>query len=381
MRGYIVLAASVVMQLCLGSVYAWSEFVPALAQNYSLSQTQTQLVFGFNIAIFTISMIFAGRLQDKYGPKPVALIGGALFGIGYFIASASGGSFALIFTGIGVVAGIGVGFGYVCPIATCVKWFPQRKGLVSGLAVAGFGAGAVVLSSIAGKLFASGKDVLDIFRFIALLYGSAIIIASILLAEPKNFTHPTGSQHLETTNIFNNKAFWRLVVGIWAGTFAGLLVIGNLKPIGLASNVSDFYATAAISSFAIGNAAGRITWGVLIDRFGSITIPTSLILLAIAVSALLLSSINGIAFVILAAFIGFGFGACFVVYMAQTANEYGPARVASIYPLIFLAYGLSGIIGPAVGGILFDLTGTYAAAIIAAVIVAIAGAAAQKALK
>ena len=374
MLGYVVLVASVIIQICLGGIYAWSEFVPALTTDYHLSQAQAQLVFGVNIAVFTFSMIFAGRLQDKYGPRPVAAIGGILFSIGYIIASLSEGHFLPIFLGIAVIAGAGIGFTYVCPIATCIKWFPNRKGLVSGLAVAGFGGGAVLLSALAGIMFSTGKDVLEVFRFIGCVYGAAIIICAFILTNPKGFAKCEPKHLLPFSTILNDKAFWRLTVGMFTGTFAGLLVIGNLKPIGLASGVSDIAATAAISSFAIGNAMGRISWGAITDRFCWRAIPVSLSFLALTVAALLFNFHIGWIFILISALVGFGFGACFVVYMSQTVNIYGAERLGSVYPLIFFAYGISGILGPTAGGWLYDISATFSVAIITAAAVAAIGA-------
>jgi len=364
LRGYVVVVASVVMQICLGSVYAWSAFVPSLTASYGLSQAQSQVIFGCTIAMFTLSMVFAGRLQGRYGPRPVALAGGVLFGTGYLIASYSGGEFMLLLLGVGGIAGAGIGFGYVCPLATCVRWFPHKKGLVSGIAVAGFGGGAILLSAIATRLFAENKSVLEIFRIVGLYYGTAIIGASLLLANPRHTIPQPSEQPVISPRISSDRRFWRLVVGIWAGTFGGLLVIGNLQPIGLNANVPHVFAATAIGSFAIGNSLGRLGWGALSDRFGDRTIPASLLFLGVAISLLLLPSPIPWLFVVVSLFTGFGFGACFVVYLTQTASDFGPGKLARIYPFIFLAYGFSGIIGPTIGGWLYDVTGNYTTAIL-----------------
>jgi MFS transporter, OFA family, oxalate/formate antiporter len=374
MKGYFILAASLVIQLCLGSIYAWSTFVPALVTSYGLTQAQSQVLFGVTIAVFTISMIFAGRLQDRFGPAPVAFTGGVLFGTGYLLASFSGGTFILLMLSIGIVTGMGMGFGYVCPVATCIKWFPKQKGFVGGLAVAGFGGGAVLVSLISNYFFAQGKDILVIFRLIGIWYGGIILIASLLLSNPEHSNLPVSPKMNTNKSILSGKTFWRLVIGMLSGTFGGLLVIGNLKPIGLSSNVGAVFATVAISTFAIGNVLGRLCWGIFTDKIGARAIPASLVFLAISVAALLFDYGSGLLFVIVAGLTGFGFGACFVVYMAQTANEYGPAEMGNVYPLVFLAYGVSGIAGPTVGGWLYDLSGTYSTAIMIAAGVSVSGA-------
>jgi OFA family oxalate/formate antiporter-like MFS transporter len=149
---------------------------------------------------------------------------------------------------------------------------------------------------------------------------------------------------------------------MFCGTFAGMLVIGNLKPMALAVGIPDLMATAAISVFAIGNAAGRITWGWACDRTDERMIPVKLA--ALAVPLVLLAWVHSAALFVAVSFaIGFGFGACFVVYAAQVASRYGLARVGGVYPLVFLSYGLAGIVGPPLGGWLYDSTSSYTPAI------------------
>lgn len=377
MRGYVVLAASIVIQVCLGSVYAWSVFVPSLTETYGLTQAQSQIIFGTSIAVFTLSMVVAGKLQNRLGPAPVAFTGGVLFGAGYLFSSFSEGTFVPLLLGIGVVAGAGIGFGYVCPIATCIQWFPKKKGLVGGIAVAGFGGGAVLLSSLADRLLAQGSTVLEVFQFVGIWYGVAIIASSLLLSTPhKKVTHISGQDRI-LRHVFSDGRFWRLVTGIWAGTFGGLLVIGNLQPIGLASNVSSAMAATAIGSFAIGNSIGRLGWGVLADKIGERTIPASLLSLGAAIAMLALPFTVEWLFVVVSFLAGFGFGACFVVYMAQTANDFGAENMAAVYPFIFLAYGFSGIVGPTVGGWLYDISGSYFAAILVGAGVVLLGAITQ----
>ena len=129
---YLTLLASVLIQLCLGGIYAWSEFVPGLNASYGVGVAQTQLVFGVSIAAFTGAMVWAARLVERRGPGFVATVGGVLFGLGYLTASFSGGTFFVLLLGIGVLAGIGTGFGYACPLPTCMRWFPDHRGLVTG---------------------------------------------------------------------------------------------------------------------------------------------------------------------------------------------------------------------------------------------------------
>jgi OFA family oxalate/formate antiporter-like MFS transporter len=360
----------VLIHVCIGGLYAWSEFVPALINGYALSTAQTQLVFGCLIMVFTLSMIVAGRLMGRLGPRSIAAIGGILFGGGYFVASRSSGDFGLLLFGISGLAGIGTGFCYVCPIALCAKWFPQHKGFATGLAVAGFGGGAVLLAQLAKWMLAGGLDVLDVFGRVGLLYGGIILLAALPLRFPDSTDGNSAS--IEFAIMARDRYFWGLFSGIFAGTFAGLLVIGNLKPMLLSKGIDPTVATVAISAFAVGNTAGRIVWGWVADRIETLAIPLSLALLSILLGlAIFLQSSTGA--IGLSVFMGMGFGACFVVYAARVSSHYGASHIASIYPLVFLGYGLSGLLGPWAGGWIYDSTGSYQGGLVVGVIVVIFG--------
>lgn len=151
MKRYLQIVASFLTMLCIGGVYAWSIFVPPLINEHSLLTAQTQLVFGFTIAVFAVVMIFAGLIEKKRGPRRTALIGAVLYTAGYIVASFSGGGFGLLLIGIGILSGAGIAFGYVTSLATPIKWFPGYKGLITGISVAGFGGGAILLAWLTGK--------------------------------------------------------------------------------------------------------------------------------------------------------------------------------------------------------------------------------------
>jgi OFA family oxalate/formate antiporter-like MFS transporter len=359
---YIILVASVVIQICLGGIYAWSELVPALEETVGLSIAQTQVIFGCLIGTFTISMVLAGKLLHRFGPRVLASVAGLLFATGYLIASYSGGSFLLMLLGISLLVGIGTGTGYVCPLTTCMKWFPNHRGLVTGISMAGFGGGAVLLSALADHLLSGGTHVLTVFRWIGLAYGVALITAAIFLKLP-SFTLAVRIRPAPPLRLLIRDPFFlTLILGMFCGTFAGMLVIGNLKPMGLSQGIVDLSATIAISVFALGNAAGRITWGWISDHTDERMIPVKLTALVLPI-ALLPWADSGAAFIFISFAIGFGFGACFVVYAARVASRYGPARVGGVYPLVFLAYGLAGIVGPPLGGWVYDTTSSYRPAI------------------
>ena len=362
---YLILTASVIVQICLGGLYAWSTFVPDLTHDYDLTTAQTQIIFGALICVFTCTMVFSGRILQVRGPRMLLLLSGALFAAGYGIAAFSGGAFWGLFLGIGGIVGIATGLGYVCPLSVCMRWFPDHKGLVTGIAVAGFGGGAVLLTAVAEPLLENGVDVLRIFGGIGLVYGATVMVAGMFISFPpgermRSHAPPIASHAAKP--LARDPYFWALVSAMFCGTFAGLLVIGNLMPIALDAGISPLLAAVSISAFAVGNATGRIVWGRLADQIQVRAVPASLILLAVALAGLWLAASSAVLFIAVSLLIGFGFGACFVIHAALVATRYGVDRVATVYPLIFLAYGIAGITGPAIGGGLYDWTGSYAPA-------------------
>ena len=153
---WMVVVGALVIQLCLGAIYAWSVFTPKLKAavadgGFGFTATQTQVVFSVGLATFAVVMVLAGRWQAKIGPRLVALTGGILLGIGYILAKFLGGAFIGQVICIGLIGGAGIGLAYVCPIAVGMKWFPDKKGMISGLAVAGFGFGALLWVKLAGQ--------------------------------------------------------------------------------------------------------------------------------------------------------------------------------------------------------------------------------------
>lgn len=375
MKKYAILLAAILIQLCLGGIYAWSSLVPWLTNDLGLTVTETQFIFGLTIAIFTISMTFAGRMQSRYGPRLVGTISGILCGAGYLLAAYFRGRYLGLLLGISLVSGTGIGFGYICPLATSIKWFPQHKGLVTGLAVAGFGGGGVMLSSLATVYLERGTDVLTLFRAIGIIYGLLIIGSSQMLTLPpaSGGKKPNSRPSQQLSEILRQPLFWIMATGMFSGTFAGLLIIGNLGSIGVSLGTSLAQAGMAVSVFAVGNAMGRISWGIVYDRWGYPALSWCLFLLCGAILLLIPSSNLGALFIFAAWLVGFGFGGCFVLFAAHVGTSYGAVEIASIYPFIFLFYGLAGIMGPPVGGWLFEITGNYYVSVIVAAVVAFLG--------
>ena len=353
---WVVLAAGVLIQTVLGGIYAWSTFAPYLGKSYGLNKGQCGFIFGLTIAVFSLAMIPAGRLLAKKGPRLTASIGAILFMSGYLIASTSQGSYTMLLLSLGVAAGAGIGFGYVCPLSVGMKWFPEKKGLVTGVAVAGFGGGAVALSSVAGHYLQSGMDVLTFFRYFGLVSGGILLAASMLLVDPEE-TRAGAAKEKNYAAVFT-APFIILTLGMFAGTFAGLLIIGNLSPIMLKLGLTKSEAIFAISLFAVGNAIGRVSWGYAFDYLGYKSIPAYLLAYALF-SIMLLLPLGNKLVLLTVALLGFGFGANFVLYASTVTRQFGIESFPNLYPICFLSYGLAGITGPGVGGRIADYTGSY----------------------
>ncbi|MFQ5831360.1 MAG: OFA family MFS transporter [Candidatus Thorarchaeota archaeon] len=395
----LVIIGAIVVQLCLGSIYAWSFFQTALRGGvYTWSAFFTQLPFAAGLASFALFMIFAGRWQDRVGPRRVATIGGVLLGLGYILAYlvdfvAFGdeliGTLWLVIT-YGIIGGAGIGFAYVCPIAALVKWFPDKKGAITGIAVAGFGAGALVFGYVEQFLLGmfNVPTLLQIgtpFLVLGVTYLILVVLGSQVLTNPPEGWVPAGYVPPVTTadgkgvdilpgQMIRTSSFWLLwLMFVFAAT-AGLMTLGNVKSAAL---IIDPLADAVIivGVMSILNAAGRIVWGATSDKLGrENTMALMFIVLALAMFTFAWMStitISWLAVMGIASLIGFCFGGNFALFPSATADFFGSKNVGKNYGVMFTAYGIAGITGAFVAGPIVDATGSYFMAFIVTGVLAI----------
>lgn len=390
---WLVVVGGILIQLCLGAIYAWKAFTGKLTgEAYGFSKLQSQMPFFLGLATFAVVMAFvAGRWQKKVGPRTVALTGGLVLGLGYIVAGLSGTNFWGILIGVGLLGGAGIGLGYVCPIAALAKWFPDKKGLIMGLAVAGFGFGALIWVKLTQGfafgpvdltpgwtgLYGAGWTANHVFILYGILFAVLVGLGSLVMVnppdgwKPQGWTPPppkagvaTGSHDLTEGQMAKTYQFWVLFLTFAAGATAGLMVIGviglfgkdSLTASGIALQKADVIAGTAMGLFfALMNGIGRIAWGSISEKTGR----KNAIIIMSAVQGLMMIAFYFIAgrewgMYIGAAVIGFNFGGNFALFPAATADYFGDKNVGTNYPWVFMAYGVGGTVGPLLGGYMGD---------------------------
>lgn len=357
-KKWLVMVGVILVQISIGAIYTWSLFNEPLMEKFGWEKQDVVLTFSITIAVFAFSTIFAGKLQDRIGARWVATAGGVLLGLGLILASTADTIWEL-YLFYGVIGGIGVGTAYVCPLATSVKWFPNSKGLITGITVGAFGLGSLLFKPIIINLIES-VGVSATFFYLGIIYMVLIVIgAQLLVLPPENYyreqTNNVSSNYAvnhpnEYTlkEMLNTRQFYLLWVMFFLGTISGLMIIGLVVDIGIElANLTHKAAYNAVVVVALFNALGRILWGSLSDKIGRVTALFYMYLLTI-VSMLIMSFINmnEIIFFITLSVIAFSFGGFLSVLPAITAEFYGTNNLGLNYGVMFQAYGLAAIAGP-----------------------------------
>jgi MFS transporter, OFA family, oxalate/formate antiporter len=295
-RNLVVLGA-ILIQLALGAIYAWSVYTRLLVEA-GWTRTQTQLVFSAGLASFAVVMVIAGRLMPKAGPRKLAFAGGIILGLGYIFSGILGAeNFITTLLFVGILGGSGIGLGYVVPIAVGMRWFPDRKGMITGLAVAGFGFGATLWMAIADRLgpFGGGEllaraGISNTFIIYGVAYLVLVSIGSIWMVfppegwMPKGWTPPVatkttsaGTINFSSREMMQTPQYYLILLTFTFSAAAGLMSIGlmrlwpqeALSRSGITPEAAGAAATMAMAVFfALFNGLGRILWGILSDKIG-----------------------------------------------------------------------------------------------------------------
>jgi OFA family oxalate/formate antiporter-like MFS transporter len=382
MNRWLVVVGAILIQLCLGAIYAWSVFTPPLKQA-GWSVTETQAVFSAGLATFAIVMVIAGRMMPRLGPRNLAMASGVVLGLGYFLAGVLGGtSFAAVFVFVGLVGGAGIGLGYVVPIAVGMRWFPDKKGLITGLAVAGFGFGALLWIKLAGQwaYMLESWGLSGTFTAYGIIFFVVVMVGGLVMKfppegwKPAGWTPPqakpgqgpaAGTIDFTSGEMLATPQFYMILLTFAFGASAGLMSIGlmklfpmqALKEAGIAEESASAIAGTAMGVFyALANGIGRIAWGTISDKIGRK--PSIVVMMASqGLVVILFQWMAGTPALLYlgATLIGFNFGGNFALFPTITADTFGAKHVGQNYGWVFLAYGVGGIFGPILGGKLGDM--------------------------
>ncbi len=380
-RGFVVLGA-ILIQLALGAIYAWSVFTPELTKE-GWSKSDTQWVFAVGLASFAVFMVYAGKKLKTWGPRNLAIIGGIILGLGYALAGIFGGtSFWALVLLIGLIGGAGIGFAYVVPIAVGMQWYPDKKGMITGLAVAGFGFGALGWVKLAGSWghLIQNLGLASTFTIYGVAFAVMVIVGGIWMVfppagwKPAGYVPPEaaamkkkniGLRDFTSTEMLGTYQFYFIFLTFVFSAGAGLMSIGLMKLYPMQAlmetgmteaQASAVAGTAMAVFFSLANGLGRILWGTLSDILGR---KTSIIIMTATQGILVIlftyMAGNEVLLYIGATLIGFNFGGNFALFPTITADTFGAKNVGQNYPFVFLAYGVGGILGPMLGGRLGDL--------------------------
>ncbi|MEP7305972.1 MAG: OFA family MFS transporter [Acidobacteriota bacterium] len=362
------------MNLALGSLYAWSVFVPPLEKEFGWTRAQTSWVYTIAVVTFATTFVIAGRIQDARGPRSCAFTGTLLVSLGFFLASFTGSLWFLYLT-FGLLAGAGNGFGYATPMPVASKWFPDRRGLVVGLMVGGYGAGSAVIGPIATALISS-VGWRPTFRLLGVAFFVMGMIGTWLLTNPPEGYRPAGwtpppaaarRREYSASAMLRTPQFYQLWLAYCLGATAGQMTISQLIPFARSAGLGAAAATLALPVTAAGNAGGRILSGWLSDGLGRLsTLRVMVLASAVAMPALFIWREQAVLFFVLAAVVYWCYGTQLSVFASTTADFYGTRNLGLNYGILFTAWGAAGILGPSIGGRVFDAFGDYRFAFYAA---------------
>ncbi len=376
-------AGGLSMNLALGTLYAWSVFVAPLEKQFGWKRADTAWVFTIAVAVFALSFVLAGRIQDKIGPFYCSLAGGILVSAGFFLCAFTT-SLSYLIVCFGVIGGLGNGFGYATPIPVMAKWFPDKRGLAVGLAVGGYGAGSAIFGPLSQLELIPRYGLPATFQILGAIFFVMTITGAFLLKNPPegyrppDWTPAATRRFAATTYEFSPAAmlgtstFYFMWVAYALGCAAGLMVISQLVPFARSAGI----AAAALSTMtlvvgACGNASGRILSGWLSDRLGRMNVLRTMIAVSVIAMPALYAAGGHVAMLYLAVFVVYWcYGTQLSVNGAATADFWGTKNAGINYGILFTAWGVAGIIGPRIGGVLYDKYHNYQAAFYTASVLA-----------
>ena len=374
---WLIAVAAVVMQICLGAVYGWSVFVKPMLAVHHWTLTQVSLNFTLAIAFLGVGTVIGGLWLDRVGPRKVAMVGGILYGLGYILAGFAerSGSLYGMYASYGALGGLGMGMGYITPVATLVKWFPDRRGLMTGVAVAGYGAGALIFSPIAARLIQTHGIPATFWTF-------GVVYLILVVAAAQFYQNPPAGWRLEgwspktavaksastvdftVSEAMHTWQFWLLWLMLFLNVSAGIMIISQASPLAQQLvNMTPLQAAGMVGLISIFNGAGRVFWAWVSDMIGRANVFFLLFAIQAVIFFLLPSVHNVTVFSIMFAIIGLCYGGGFGTMPSFTADFFGPKYMGGIYGWILLAWGMGAIPSPILIAHVRQSTGSYTPAI------------------
>jgi OFA family oxalate/formate antiporter-like MFS transporter len=346
----------ILMNLCMGNLYAWSVFRIPLQKAYGWSAFDATVPFALSIVFFAVAMVIAGRMQDKLGPRTVGMVGGILVGAGFVLSAMIGNTLTGLYLSFGVVAGLGIGAAYVTPLTTTIKWWPDKRGLMTGLVVLGFGAGAII-GGIGGPLLIANVGVLTTFLIFGIVFGAVITFCAALLRNPPPGYRPAGwsppapapgakvvKADFTPGEMVATLPFWLLWIVYLIAAGVGLIVISQASPIGQEiAGLTPVVAGGALVMLAVFNGLGRPGFGAISDAIGRKN--SMALVFAMYIVSLLFILPNATSFATYAfgvCVVGFAFGGTLALMPAFTADFFGTKNLGINYGWLFSAYGVAG---------------------------------------
>jgi OFA family oxalate/formate antiporter-like MFS transporter len=371
------------MNLALGTLYAWSVFVAPLEKQFGWKRADTSMVFTIAVVVFALTFVVAGRLQDKFGPFYCSLAGGILVSLGFFLCAYTN-SLTYLYICFGVIGGLGNGFGYATPIPVMAKWFPDKRGLAIGLAVGGYGAGSAIFGPLANLKLIPSYGVPATFKILGGIFFVMTMIGAFLLKNPPVGYKPAGwapaaaaksaatTYEFSPSEVLRTPSFYLMWVGYALGTSAGLMVISQLVPFAKSVGVTlAALSTMTLVVGAVGNASGRILSGWMSDTLGRINVLRIMIAISMIAMPLLYAAGSSVGLMYVMVFVVYWcYGTQLSVNGSATSDFWGTRNAGINYGMLFTAWGVAGIIGPRIGGVLYDKYHNYQAAFYTAAVLA-----------
>jgi len=369
---WLMVAAALVLQLCLGVLYAWSVFRAPLMKQFGWTVKEAGYPLMASFFFFAVGMIVAGRWQDKAGPKKVAIFGGVLLAAGCFLAGAIGQTVGGMVFAYGILGGLGVGFAYVTPIATCIKWFPDMRGTITGLAVFGFGAGTLVFGPLINKLIGSIGLSQTFFAVGAIMLVCVCGAGSFFKVPPAGYKpagwNPPAAAASTVTKadwtpneIIGNGQFYVLWLIYLFGAGAGLMIIGQAVPIGLeVAKLDKAVAAGGLGTMALLNGLGRLVHGSISDKIGrKNTVILCFCEYLVAFLLLLPNADTFTKWLVGICIVGFSYGGFLAIMPSLTADYFGTKSLGHNYGYLFTAWGIAGVSGPFMIDAIKTSTGSF----------------------